>query len=114
MKLFIIDGETTRAPHTAALITAIRKNDPETQFAFIGGEQMEAAAEVKAVVPLSDLAFMGFSQLVTKASRIRENFRRCHEAILSFEPDVLVPVDYGGFNLRMIRGAKRQDLRVVY
>ncbi|MFA7410202.1 MAG: lipid-A-disaccharide synthase [Bacteroidales bacterium] len=114
MKFFLIAGEPSGDQHAAALITAIRKIDPEAQFAFFGGEQMEAAAEVKAVVPLSDLAFMGFSQLVTKASRIRENFRRCHEAILSFEPDVLVPVDYGGFNLRMIRWAKRQDLRVVY
>ncbi|MFO7617069.1 MAG: lipid-A-disaccharide synthase [Bacteroidales bacterium] len=114
MKFFLIAGEPSGDQHGAALIRAIRQLDPEARFVFFGGGRMEEAAQAQAVVPISDLAFMGFTQLINKASRIRKNFSLCREAIRAFQPDIVVPVDYGGFNLRMIRWAKSQGFRVAY
>lgn len=71
-------------------------------------------AGVHLVRNISDMAFMGFSEVAKNIFTIRKNFKVIQQAILDFHPDVLVLVDYPGFNLRMAKWAKENGLRVVY
>lgn len=113
MRYFLIAGEPSGDQHAAKLMRAIHKEDPLAVFSFFGGDQMERAGG-RAVVHIRDLAYMGFTQLLRHTRRILRNFTICRNAIVNFRPDVVVAVDYGGFNLRMIRFAKKKGLRVAY
>ncbi len=114
MKYFLIAGEPSGDQHAARLIRALKDQDREAKFSFFGGDLMEQEAGMEAEVHMRDLAYMGFTQLFSHVFQIWRNFRRCRQAINRFRPDAVIPVDYGGFNLRMIRWAKKQSYRVVY
>lgn len=113
MKYFLIAGEPSGDQHGSMLMKSILTIDPEAEFRFLGGDLMERVGG-KAAIHIRDLAFMGFTQLIIKAFRIRRNFRICKDAILDFEPEVVIPIDYGGFNLRLIRWLKAADIKSVY
>jgi lipid-A-disaccharide synthase len=113
MRYFLIAGEPSGDQHAAKLMRAIHKEDQLAVFAFFGGDRMERVGG-RALVHIRELAFMGFTQLIGHAGRIIRNIRICKKAMVDFRPDVMIAVDYGGFNLRMIRYAKRKGLRVVY
>ena len=113
MKYFLIAGEPSGDQHGSELMKAIRLLDPAAEFRFLGGDLMEGVGG-KAEIHISDLAFMGFTQLISKVFRIIQNFQLTHSAILSFNPDVVVPIDYGGFNLRLIKWLKKKGFRTVY
>lgn len=113
MKYFLIAGEPSGDQHGSELMKAIRLLDPAAEFRFLGGDLMEGVGG-KSEIHIRDLAFMGFTQLISKIFRIKENFRITRNAILSFNPDVVVPIDYGGFNLRLIRWLNKKGFRTAY
>ncbi len=113
MKYYIIAGEASGDLHGSNLIRALRTEDPEAEIRAWGGDLMqEAGAEV--VKHYRDLAFMGFVEVVKNLPVIVRNLRFCKSDILAFKPDVLILIDYPGFNLRIAKWAKTQHLRVFY
>jgi len=113
MKYFLIAGEISGDQHAAKLMLALQKKDTEAEFAFLGGDSMESVGG-KAVVHIRNMAFMGFTQLLSRLGQIRKNFRSAKAGILNFKPDVLILVDYGGFNLRMAKWAHSQNITTHY
>ncbi|MBN8681133.1 MAG: lipid-A-disaccharide synthase [Chitinophagales bacterium] len=113
MKLYCIAGEASGDLHGSNLIKALRHRAPEVQIRAWGGDLMsEAGAEV--VKHYRELAFMGFVEVVKNLRTIFRNLELCKNDIRAFQPDVLVLIDYPGFNLRIARWAKAQGIRVVY
>ena len=113
MKYFLIAGEPSGDQHGSELMKAILKIDSAAEFRFLGGDLMEKVGG-NAVIHIHDLAFMGFTQLIVKLLRIRKNFQITRKEILNFNPDVVIPIDYGGFNLRLIPWLKKRNFRTVY
>jgi lipid-A-disaccharide synthase len=113
MKLYLIAGEASGDLHAGNLIKAIRAQQPNVHIRAWGGDHMaEAGAEV--VKHYRDLAFMGFWEVLSNLRTIMHNLDFCKADILAFQPDVLVLIDYPGFNLRIAQWAKQQGIRVVY
>ncbi len=113
MTYYIIAGERSGDLHGANLIRAIRQHDTEAQLRVWGGEQMEKAGATL-VRHYRDLAFMGFWEVAKNLSTIRRLMRECQADVLAHRPDVLILIDYAGFNLRMAKWAKQQGIRVFY
>jgi lipid-A-disaccharide synthase len=113
MKYYIIAGEASGDLHGGSLIEALRGKDPEAAVRCWGGDRMQAAG-ADLVMHYRNLAFMGFAEVLRNLRRILRNLRFCREDILRFQPDVLVLIDYPGFNLRIARWAHKQGIRVVY
>lgn len=113
MNYYLIAGERSGDLHGANLIKAIRSYDSQATFRVYGGEQMEAAGAVL-VRHYREMAFMGFLEVVKNLGTIRRIMRECQADLLANRPDVLVLIDYAGFNLRMARFAKKHGIRVFY
>lgn len=113
MKYFLIAGEPSGDQHGSMLMKSILTIDSDAKFRFLGGDMMERVGG-SAVIHIRDMAFMGFTQLIIKALKIRKNFSTCKNSILDFQPDVVIPIDYGGFNLRLIRWLKTENFKSVY
>jgi lipid-A-disaccharide synthase len=113
MNYYLIAGERSGDLHGANLIKAIRQADPDAQCRAYGGEQMEAAGATL-VRHYRDMAFMGFLEVVKNLGTIRRILRECQADLLTHRPDVLILIDYAGFNLRMARFAKQHGIRVFY
>ena len=113
MKYYIIAGEASGDLHGSNLVKELRKLDANAVIRCWGGDMMEAAgAEV--VKHYRDLAFMGFIEVVKNLPTILRNLKFCKQDILEYKPDVLVLIDYPGFNLRIAKWAKQQGICVVY
>ncbi len=113
MKYYIIAGEASGDLHGSNLIKELRKKDADANIRCWGGDRMEQAGGVL-VKHYRDLAFMGFTEVLMNLRTIFRNLRQCKEDILQFQPNVLVLIDYPGFNLRIAKWAKEQGLKVVY
>ncbi|QKZ15303.1 lipid-A-disaccharide synthase [Spirosoma sp. KUDC1026] len=113
MTYYLIAGERSGDLHGANLIKAIRERDPAAQCRAYGGEQMEAAGATL-VRHYRDMAFMGFLEVVKNLGTIRRIMRECQADLLAHRPDVLILIDYAGFNLRMARFARKHGIRVFY
>ena len=113
MTYYLIAGERSGDLHGANLINAIRKHDPDAHCRAWGGEQM-AAAGADVVRHYRDLAFMGFWEVLKNLNTIRGYLRECQDDVLAYRPDVLILIDYAGFNLRMAKWAKKRGIRVFY
>jgi len=113
MRYFLVAGEPSGDQHAAGLMTQLKLLDPEAEFRFIGGDRMREAGG-EPLIHIRDLAFMGFTQILTRLPVIRRSFRLCHDEIIRFKPDIIIPVDFGGFNLRLIRWTHRKGFRVIY
>jgi lipid-A-disaccharide synthase len=113
MKYYIIAGEASGDLHGGNLIKELHKLDPAANIRCWGGDQMEAAGATL-VKHYRHLAFMGFVEVVKNLRTIFKNLAFCKQDISAFAPDVLVLVDYPGFNLRIAQWAKQQGLKVVY
>ena len=113
MKYYIIAGEASGDLHGSNLIRELKKLDKEAIIRSWGGDLMqEAGAEV--VKHYKDLAFMGFIEVVKNLSTILANLKFCKQDIAESSPDILVLIDYPGFNLRIAKWAKEQGFRVIY
>ena len=113
MKYYIIAGEASGDLHGSNLIKEIKKLDPTASIKAWGGDLMQQAG-ASLVKHYRDLAFMGFLEVIKNLPTILQNIRFCKQDIDAWQPDVLVLVDYPGFNLRIAEWAKKQGFRVVY
>jgi lipid-A-disaccharide synthase len=113
MKYFLIAGEPSGDQHGSLLMQSILKMDPDAEFRFFGGDQMEMVGG-PALIHIRHLAFMGIVQVIIKIFKIRTYFKVCKQGILTFNPHVVIPIDYGGFNLRLIRWIKSKNYKSVY
>lgn len=113
MTYYLIAGERSGDLHGSNLVRAIRHHDPQAVCRAYGGEQMEAAG-AGLVRHYRDMAFMGFLEVAKNLSTIRRILRECQTDLLANRPDVLILIDYAGFNLRMARFAKQNGILVFY
>lgn len=113
MRYYVIAGEASGDLHGGNLIRQIRHQDPEAVVRAWGGDHMQAAGATL-VRHIRDLAFMGFVEVIKHLRTILNNISFCKKDILDFRPDVLVLIDYPGFNLRIAKWAKAQGIRVAY
>lgn len=113
MRIYIISGEASGDLHGSNLVHEILKKSPDSTIHCWGGELMEKAG-AKVVKHYRELAFMGFIEVLFNLKTILRNIAFCKKDILEFKPDVLVLIDYPGFNLRIAEWAKAQGIRVVY
>lgn len=113
MRYYIISGEASGDLHGSNLIKALHTQDPAAEIRAWGGDKMEAAG-AKLVKHYRDLAFMGFVEVVKHLGTILKNIDFCKRDIQAYKPDVLVLIDYPGFNLRIARWAHAQGIRIVY
>ncbi|MBI3139569.1 MAG: lipid-A-disaccharide synthase [Sphingobacteriales bacterium] len=113
MKYYIIAGEASGDLHGSNLIREIRKADPAASIRCWGGDKMqEQGGEL--VKHYRELAFMGFAEVLMNLRTIFRNLAFCRTDIRAWQPDVLILIDYPGFNLRIARWAKQMGFRVVY
>ena len=113
MKYYIIAGEASGDLHGANLVKHLVKGDRDADIRAWGGELMEGAG-ARVVKHYRDLAFMGFAEVIANLRTIKRNFDFCKKDLLAFAPDVLILIDYPGFNLRMAKFAKAHGIRVFY
>lgn len=113
MKYYLISGEASGDLHGSNLIKALHAQDTHAHIRCWGGDKMEAAGATL-VKHYRELAFMGFVEVLKNISTILKNLSFCKEDILQFQPDVLVLIDYPGFNLRIAKWAKEKNIKVIY
>ncbi|MEZ5044933.1 MAG: lipid-A-disaccharide synthase [Saprospiraceae bacterium] len=113
MKYYLIAGEASGDLHASNLMRGLVQEDPQASFRVWGGELMEAAGG-DLVKHYRDLAFMGFWEVAKNIGTILGNLRFCKQDILKYQPDVLILVDYPGFNLRIAKWAKKEGIKVFY
>ncbi len=113
MKYYILTGEASGDLHGSNLARAIRRLDDNAILQGWGGEHLKAAG-VKITKHYKELAFMGFIEVIKNLRTIRKNFKLSKADIEEFQPDVLILIDYPGFNLRMAKWAKKKGITVIY
>ncbi len=113
MKYFLIAGEASGDLLGASLIKAIKQADPMAQFNYWGGDLMEHEAE-GLLKHYKEINIMGFVEVVLKLRTIFKNMSLCKKQILTFNPDVVIFIDYPGFNLRMAAFAKNAGFKTAY
>ncbi len=113
MKYYIIAGEASGDLHGSNLIKQLHKLDKHAGIRCWGGHKMEAAGATL-VKDYRDLAFMGFTEVIKNLPAIFRNLSFCKKDVLQYKPDVLILIDYPGFNLRIAKWAKQHGLKVVY
>lgn len=111
--VFVVAGEPSGDLHGANLVREIRQIEPDINFHGIGGEKMDAAG-VKLEHDLASEAIMGFTEVLRKLGYIRGVFRETVDFLRRNRPDLLILIDYPGFNLRLAEHAKKLGIRTVY
>lgn len=114
MKYYVIAGEPSGDLHASNMMKELLLLDPGIEFRFWGGDLMEKVAHQKPRKHIKDLAFMGFVEVAKNIRTIFKNIAFCKQDILEYKPDVLILIDYPGFNLRIADWAKQQGIRVLY
>lgn len=113
MRYYIIAGEASGDLHASNLIRGLKTEDPDAVVRGWGGDLMrDAGAEI--VRHYKDTAIMGFVTVLKNLDKIKANIRLCCKDIQEWNPDVVILVDYAGFNLRIARFAKETGLKVFY
>ncbi|MBO6124565.1 MAG: lipid-A-disaccharide synthase [Bacteroidaceae bacterium] len=114
MKYYLIAGEASGDLHASHLMAALREEDAQAEFRFFGGEKMRAVGGTL-VCHYSELAYMGFVDVALHLRTILKGMKRCKQDILSWKPDVVILVDYPGFNLKIARFLHdNSDIPVFY
>ena len=113
MKYYIIAGEASGDLHGANLMKALYKEDSNADIRFWGGDLMQKVGGTL-VKHYRDLAFMGFVEVLFHLKTILNNITICKKDINDFKPDVIIFIDYPGFNLRIAKWAKEQGLKTHY
>lgn len=113
MKYFIIAGEASGDLHASHLMSELKKRDNEASFCFFGGDLMAAQGGML-LKHYREMAFMGLIPVVLNLRKIKKNFNIAKDKLLEFRPDVLILVDYPGFNLPMAAFAKTHAIKVFY
>lgn len=115
MKYYLIAGEPSGDLHGSNLIKGLAKADPEARFRFWGGDKMAAAGGAENLAKhYRETSFFGIVEVLKNLHTIRRQMRECRADVAAFAPDVLILVDYPGFNMKMARWAKEQGIRTFY
>jgi len=113
MKYYIIAGEASGDLHGSNLMKGLLAVDPLSEFRFWGGDLMSAVGGVM-VKHYKDTAVMGFIEVALKLNTILRNLKICKKDILEYQPDVVILIDYPGFNFKIANFAKANNIRVFY
>lgn len=113
MKYYLIAGEASGDLHGANLMKALNERDLQAEFRFFGGDLMVAEGGTL-VKHYADMAFMGFYEVVANLQTILKNLKFCKQDVISWQPDVLILIDFPGFNLKIAEFAKGNNLLVCY
>ncbi len=113
MKYYIIAGEPSGDLHASNLMKSLIKEDNDFDCRFWGGDLMKKVGGVM-VRHYNETAFMGIKEVIVNLGKIKANFKICKSDILEYNPDVLILVDYPGFNLRMAEFAHKKGIKVFY
>ena len=115
MKYYLIAGEPSGDLHGSNLINGLKGADPEAQFRFWGGDKMaEAGGRENLAKDYKETSFFGIVEVVKNLRTIKRQLLECQQDLLHFAPDVLILIDYPGFNMKMARFAKEHGIRVFY
>ena len=114
IKIYIIAGEPSGDLHASNMMQSILDNNTNVDFRFWGGDRMKSIQENGLVRHISELAFMGFIEVVLNLKKILRNFKFCKVDISSYNPDAIILIDYPGFNLRIAKWAKSKGIKVYY
>jgi lipid-A-disaccharide synthase len=113
MKYYLIAGEASGDLHGSNLLKELAIADKDAQFRYFGGDLMQAVGG-ELVKHYSEMAFMGFLDVLLNIKTIKRNMDFCKRDLLEFRPDVLILIDYPGFNLRIAEFAKQNNIKVYY
>ena len=113
MRYYIIAGEASGDLHASNLMKELKKLDPEADFRCWGGDLMvQQGGEL--VRHYRDLAFMGFVDVAMNIRTVIKNIKTCKKDLLAYDPDVLILIDYPGFNMRIAEFASSKGMKVIY
>ena len=113
MRYYLIVGEASGDLHASHLMQSLRKQDNQAEFRFFGGDLMTAVGGT-CVKHYRELAYMGFIPVLLHLPTILRNMRMCQQDILQWQPDVVILVDYPGFNLKIAKFVKANTQIPVY
>lgn len=113
MKYYLIVGEASGDLHASHLMASLRKEDAQANFRFFGGDMMSAVGGT-CVKHYRELAYMGFVPVLLHLRTIFKNMSMCKQDILNWQPDVVILVDYPGFNLKIAKFVHEQTNIPVY
>lgn len=113
MKYYLIAGEASGDLHASNLMAALKEQDASAEFRFLGGDLMESVGGTL-VKHYREMAFMGFIPVLLNLRTILSNMKTCQEDILRYQPDVVILIDYPGFNLKIAKYVKTQLRIPVY
>lgn len=113
MKYYLIAGEASGDLHGSNLMKGLKAKDPECDMRFWGGEMMEEAGG-HMVKHYKDTAVMGLVEVIRKLDKIIGNLEECKKDILKYNPDVIILIDYPGFNMKIAKFAKKKGFKVFY
>jgi lipid-A-disaccharide synthase len=113
MKYYIIAGEASGDLHGSNLMKSLYREDPNAEIRFWGGDLMQSVGGTL-VKHYRDLSFMGFLEVALNLKTILNNIKICKKDIIEFQPDVLVFIDYPGFNMRIAKWAKKLGMKTHY
>jgi lipid-A-disaccharide synthase len=113
MRYYLIAGERSGDLHGGNLIKALKKHDVHGTFKGFGGEYMQEAG-MDLTVHYGDMAFMGFVEVLANLRTISKYMKRCRQDILAFKPDVVILIDYAGFNRQIASFCKKNNIKVYY
>jgi lipid-A-disaccharide synthase len=113
MKYYLVAGEASGDLHGANLMKALKEQDAKAEFRYFGGDKMKAEGG-DLVKHYAEMAFMGFTEVIFNLQTILRNMKACKEDIKTYAPDVLILIDFPGFNLKIADFAKQNGIRVCY
>ena len=113
MKYYIIAGEASGDLHASNLVAEIKKKDKKAEFRGCGGDLMKAQG-VELLKHYRTMAYMGFVEVAVNLRKVLGNIAQCKKDIVDYHPDVVILVDYPGFNLRIADFAHENGFKVVY
>lgn len=113
MKYYIIAGEKSGDLHASNLMKAIKEEDKEAKFRFWGGDEMQQVGG-EIVRHYKDLAFMGVWEVIKNLRKIAGFLKECKRDILEYQPDLIILVDYSGFNMKIAKFAKKHKILNFY
>ena len=113
MKYYLIAGEASGDLHASRLMRSLKARDAEAEFRYFGGDLM-AAEGGTLVKHYRELAYMGFIPVLLHLPTILHNMKVCKHDITAWQPDVVILVDYPGFNLKIAKYLHRQNIKVYY
>ncbi len=113
MKYFLVAGEASGDLHASNLMKGLVSEDPQALFRYWGGDKMASVSD-GLLHHYKDGAVMGMGDVLSKAGMLLSNLKRCKRDILEFQPDVVILVDYPGFNMRIAKFAHEKHIKVFY